>query len=175
MKTTSTLMNQSIYFVGLREDYVNKFKTLLLFSTFLCFSITYNAQEANSIQELDKYKATWMQDHNLNDLNTEQYELMKSEWELSKKQVRSYQLEENEPADPARQQQYENWKGKNVPSGFPSYEMTGDQSADDANYDAKKQQWIDKYPKLYQQMINSNNKEMTEAERKEREEVLKQK
>ena len=155
-------------------EYASKFKVLLFLSTFLCFTITINAQEANSLQELENYKSTWMQDHNLNDLTPEQYELMKSEWELSKKQVRTYKLEENEPADPARQQQYENWKGKNVPSGFPTYEMTGDKLADDANYDAKKQQWIDKYPKLYQQMINES-KEMTEVEKKEREQVLKQK
>jgi len=175
MKTTSNYSLSSINIEGTKKNAVYKSKTLLLFLIFLSFTISNNAQEANSIQELDKYKATWMQDHNLNELNPEQYELMKSEWLLSKKMVRSYQLEENEPADPARQQQYEKWKGKNVPSGYPTYELTGDKSADDANYDAKKQQWIDKYPKLYQQMINSNNKEMTEAERREREQVLNQK
>ena len=174
MKTTSNYSLPSINIEGAKKNAVYKSKTLLLFLIFLNFTISNNAQEANSIQELDKYKATWMQDHNLNELTPEQYELMKSEWELSKKQVRSYKLEDNEPADPARQQKYENWKGKNVPSGYPTYDMTGDKLADDANYDAKKQQWIDKYPKLYQQMINSN-KEMTEAEKREREQVLNQK
>ena len=174
--TTSNLKNLSCNKERFKKECAVKFKALLFMTSILCFTITINAQEANSIQELDKYKATWMQDHNLNELTPEQYELMKSEWELSKKQVRTYKLEDNEPADPARQQKYENWKGKNVPSGYPTYDMTGDKLADDANYDAKKQQWIDKYPKLYQQMINSNNnKEMTEAERREREQVLNQK
>ena len=173
--TTSNLKNLSCYKERFEKEYAVKFKALLFMTSILCFTVTINAQEANTFQELEKYKATWMQDQNLNELSPEQYELMKSEWELSKKQIRTYKLDANEPIDPVRQKQYENWKGKNVTSGFPTYEMTGDKSADDANYDAKKQQWIDKYPKLYQQMINSNNKEMTEAERREREQVLNQK
>ena len=124
MKTTSNYSLSSINIEGTKKNAVYKPKTLLFFLIFLSFTITNNAQEANSIQELDKYKATWMQDHNLNELNPEQYELMKSEWELSKKQVRTYKLEDNEPADPARQQKYENWKGKNVPSGFLSVRIT---------------------------------------------------
>ena len=172
--TTSNLRGPSIKIEGTKKDAVYKLKTLLLFSTFLCFTIAISAQSSNSSQELETYKTTWKKDHNLNDLTPEQYEQMKSEWEISKKQVRTYKFEKNEPADPARQQQYENWKGKNVPSGFPTYDLTDNKSADDANYDAKKQQWIEKYPKLYQQMINES-KEMTEAEKMEREQVLKQK
>jgi len=157
------------------KEYANKFKAILFLSIILCFTLTINAQNTNTYQELDKYKSSWMQDHNLNDLNPEQYEQMKSEWELSKKIVRPYKLEQNEPVDPIRQKKYENWKGKNIPSGFPTYDLTGDKAVDDANYDAKKQLWIEKYPNLYHQMINSENKEMTEAEKNERERVLNQK
>ena len=173
--TTSNLRSLSKRKERFKKEFALKFKAILFLTSLLCFTVTVSAQEADSFQDLEKYKATWMQDHNVNELTPEQYELMKSEWELSKKYARSYKREENEPANPERQKQYENWRGKNVPSGFPTYEITGDKLADDAIYEAKKQQWIDKYPKLYQQMISGENKEMTEAERKEREQVLNQK
>jgi hypothetical protein len=174
MKTTSNLGGPPIHIEGPRKQTVYKIKTFLLFSTFLCFTIAVSAQSSNSSQELENYKTTWMKDHNVNDLSPEQYEQMKNEWYVSKKQVRSYQIEDGEPVDPVRQKQYENWKGKNFPTGFPSYDLTGDKEKDDAIYDAKKQQWITKYPERYQQMVNES-KEMTEAEKKERTQVLNQK
>ncbi|MBN2682973.1 MAG: hypothetical protein JXR58_10730 [Bacteroidales bacterium] len=52
-----------------------------------------------------------------------------------------------------------------LPADFPIYENTGNQQLDEANYQAKKQQWIEQNPERYKAMFPK--KEQSEAAKRE--------
>jgi hypothetical protein len=141
----------------------------------LLFSCAVNAQVNNDKRaaDLENFKSTWMAKHQLQSLNSKQYEQMKSEWSQTNNDPQRVRiLEPGEPKSPEREKQLKNWQGENFPSGFPVMEKTGNPKKDQAVYDAKKQAWIEKNPELYKKMTSANPI-MTEQERAERQGVLK--
>jgi hypothetical protein len=50
---------------------------------------------------------------------------------------------------------------------FPVYTQTGNQQVDDQNYNQKKQDWINQYPKKYNSMIQSESTTLSKKERLE--------
>jgi len=141
----------------------------------LLFSFAVNAQVNNdkSAADLENFKSSWMAKHQLQSLNSKQYEQMKSEWsQTSNEPQRVRILEPGEPKSPEREKLLDDWQGESFPSGFPVMEKTGNPKKDQAVYDAKKQIWIEKNPELYKKMTSANPI-MTEQERAERKEVLK--
>ena len=54
-------------------------------------------------------------------------------------------------------------QGKDFASGFPAYELSGNDQMDKQIYDSKKQIWINNFPALYQKMTPDDG--LTVAER----------
>lgn len=147
-----------------------------LLTTFLLLFIClqFNAQSASKAElDLQNFKSNWMAKNQLQQLDDKQYAQMKAEWTKHlEQQTRAERAENGDPVDAERQQQFNNWQGKDFPSSFPKMVHTGDPEKDKAIYDANKQIWIDNNPELYKKMTSSKST-MTKQERAEREEIRK--
>jgi hypothetical protein len=145
-----------------------KVKSVLFLFTFLSFGFNLIGQNSGNAQDLEQFKSTWMTEHEVQSLTPAQYAQMKTDWYQSSvgavEPIRQFKTESNDPDAELRIEQFKKWQGENFASGFPVKELTGDAEMDNQIYQAKKQDWINKYPALYEKMTPDDGFSVSERE-----------
>ena len=152
-----------------------KVKSVLFLFTFLSFGFNLIGQNSGNAQDLEQFKSTWMTEHSVQSLTPDQYAQMKTDFYQSSvgavEPIRQFKVESNGfksksngPEAELRVNELNKWRGENFASGFPVKEITGDAEMDNQIYQAKKQDWINKYPALYEKMTPDDGLSISERE-----------
>ena len=127
-------------------------KSVLFLLSIFGFGFNLTAQKTGDLNDLEQFKSKWMTEHQIKSMNADQYD-----------QIRQVKADPKEPYNQLRINQFLKWQGKDFASGFPAYELTGNDQMDKQIYDSKKQIWINNFPALYQKMTPDDG--LTVAER----------
>lgn len=139
-------------------------KSVLFLLSIFGFGFNLTAQKTGDLNDLEQFKSKWMTEHQIKSMNADQYDQMKADWYETSDPIRQVKADPKEPYNQLRINQFLKWQGKDFASGFPAYELTGNDQMDKQIYDSKKQIWINNFPALYQKMTPDDGLTVSERE-----------